>query len=403
MGQLYNRNIVVGITGGIAAYKAAQLVRDLREQGASVRVVMTRGATRFIAPMSLQALSGKPVHLDLLDGEAEAAMGHIELARWADLVCVAPATADFIARLCAGRADDLLATLCLASEAPRLIAPAMNQAMWRDPATAANVRLLEERGAHLVGPAEGGQACGDFGPGRMEEPAAIVKRVRALFETRLLEGRLAVVTAGPTREALDPVRYLSNRSSGKMGFAIADACARAGAATTLVSGPVGLATPRRVARRDVLSARDMHEAALELAGACDVFIACAAVADYRPATCSGQKIGKSGETMRLELLRNPDIVASVAALERRPFTVGFAAETRDVEARALAKMRAKKLDMIVANDVSKAEQGFDGDDNSATIFWADQRRDVALTSKSRLAEILVECLARAAPDSPGTA
>jgi phosphopantothenoylcysteine decarboxylase / phosphopantothenate---cysteine ligase len=393
MAQLSNRNVIVGITGGIAAYKAAQLVRDLQERGASVRVVMTRGATEFITPMTLQALSGNPVHQDLLDSEAEAAMGHIELARWADLVCVAPATADFVARLSAGRADDLLTTLCLATNAPLLVAPAMNQAMWRDPATSANIELLRSRDIHLIGPADGSQACGDVGPGRMEEPGIIAASAAALFESRLLEGLRVTVTAGPTREALDPVRYISNNSSGKMGFAIADACARAGALTTLISGPVNQQTPERVSRLDVISAQDMYDAAHTAAAECDIFISCAAVADYRPATSESQKIKKSGDSMQIELVRNPDIVASIANREDRPFTVGFAAETQDVESYALGKLRDKKLDMIVANDVSGSEAGFNSDNNAATILWQEQRKEVELTSKHRLAEVLVECMA----------
>jgi phosphopantothenoylcysteine decarboxylase/phosphopantothenate--cysteine ligase len=393
MAQLTNRNVIVGITGGIAAYKAAQLVRNLQDRGANVRVVMTRGATEFITPMTLQALSGNPVHLDLLDSEAEAAMGHIELARWADLVCVAPATADFLARLVAGRADDLLTTLCLATDAPLLVAPAMNQAMWRDPATSANIQQLQDRNIELVGPADGSQACGDVGPGRMEEPAAITDRVCARFENRLLEGLRVTVTAGPTREALDPVRYISNNSSGKMGYAIADACARAGAITTLISGPVDLPTPERVNRVDVISAQDMHAAAHNSADECDVFIACAAVADYRPAALAEQKIKKSGDHMQIELVRNPDIVASIAAREDKPFTVGFAAETENVESYALGKLRDKNLDMIVANDVSDQAAGFNSDNNAATILWSENRRTVELTSKHRLAEILVESIA----------
>ncbi len=390
MGQLYNRNVIVGITGGIAAYKAATLVRDLQERGATVRVVMTRGATEFITPMTLQALSGNPVHMDLLDSDAEAAMGHIELARWADLICVAPATADFLARLAAGRADDLLTTLCLATAAPLLIAPAMNQGMWRDPATQANIALLQDR-ATLAGPAEGSQACGDVGPGRMEEPAIIAAQANALFESDLLDGLTVAVTAGPTREALDPVRYISNHSSGKMGYAIADACASAGAKTTLISGPVALETPQHVERVNVISARDMYEAALEVD--CDIFIACAAVADYRPATTAEQKIKKSGETVHIELVRNPDIVASVAAKNSKPFTVGFAAETNNVETYALGKLEAKNLDMIVANDVSNAAAGFNSDNNAAVVFWPGGSAKIELTSKPQLAQALIKLIA----------
>ncbi len=393
MGQLFNRQVVVGITGGIAAYKAALLVRELQERGASVRVVMTRSATEFITPLTLQALSGNPVHQELLDSEAEAAMGHIELARWADLVLVAPATADFIARLAAGRADDLLTTLCLATSAPLMVAPAMNQGMWKDPATDANIASLQQRGIRLAGPAEGTQACGDIGPGRMQEPELIAAAAAALFSNDLLDGRRVTITAGPTREALDPVRYISNHSSGKMGFAIARAAADAGAITRLISGPVSLATPDRVSRVDVRSAEDMLQAALADLDQCDIFIACAAVADYRPATVAEQKIKKSSEHMQIELVRNPDIVATIAGAAKRPFTVGFAAETQDVENYALAKLQKKNLDMIVANDVATAEGGFNSDNNAAVILWPGGRNEVQLTSKEQLARILIEIIA----------
>jgi len=393
MGQLFNRNVLLGITGGIAAYKSAQLVRDLREAGASVRVVMTHGATEFITPLTLQALSGNPVHQELLDAEAEAGMGHIELARWADLVLVAPATADFISRLAQGRADDLLTTLCLATAAPLVLAPAMNQGMWRDAATADNIEVLRKRQISLVGPAEGSQACGDVGPGRMEEPAAIVAAAQSLFGSGLLDGMRVTVTAGPTREALDPVRYISNRSSGKMGFAIARAAAEAGALTTLISGPVSLETPESVTRIEVISAQNMYDAAMAQLEYCDIFIACAAVADYRPASVEAQKIKKGAETMQLALERNPDIVAAVAASEQRPFTVGFAAETQDVLEYALGKMKKKNLDMIVANDVSVDGAGFNSDQNAATILWNGGSREVELTSKGQLARLLIEAIA----------
>jgi phosphopantothenoylcysteine decarboxylase/phosphopantothenate--cysteine ligase len=393
MGKLFNRNVLLGVTGGIAAYKSAQLVRDLQTAGATVRVVMTRGAREFITPLTLQALSGNPVHLDLLDTEAEAGMGHIELARWAELVIVAPATADFISRLAQGRADDLLSTLCLATVAPLLLAPAMNQAMWRDAATAANIELLHERGIALVGPADGSQACGDVGPGRMEEPASIVVRAGDMFESGLLDGLRVTVTAGPTREALDPVRYISNHSSGKMGFAIARAAADAGAQTTLISGPVHLQTPDRVQRIDVISAEEMHAAALSALEECDIFIGCAAVADYRAQARSEQKIKKSAQSMSLTLVRNPDIIAAVAAHQPRPFTVGFAAETQDVESYAMDKLRRKNLDMIVANDVSNDLAGFNSENNAATILWEQGRRAVDLTAKHQLARILMEVIA----------
>jgi phosphopantothenoylcysteine decarboxylase/phosphopantothenate--cysteine ligase len=393
MGQLFNRNVLLGVTGGIAAYKSAQLVRDLREAGAAVRVVMTHGATEFITPLTLQALSGNPVHQELLDAEAEAGMGHIELARWADLVLVAPATADFISRLAQGRADDLLTTLCLATAAPLLLAPAMNQGMWRDAATADNIELLRQRDIALVGPAEGSQACGDVGPGRMEEPATIVETAQSLFDSGLLDGLRVTVTAGPTREALDPVRYISNHSSGKMGYAIARAAAEAGAQTSLISGPVNLETPESVTRIEVISAQNMYDAAMAQLDNCDIFIACAAVADYRPARIESQKIKKGAESMQLSLERNPDIVAAVAAHQARPYTVGFAAETENVLEYAREKMQRKGLDMIVANDVSVAEAGFNSDQNAATIIWDGGSRDVELTSKGQLARLLVEAIA----------
>ena len=352
MGQLFNRNVVLGVTGGIAAYKSAQLVRDLQRAGAEVRAVMTPGATKFITPLTVQALSGNPVHLDLLDTEAEAGMGHIELAKWADLVLVAPATADFIARLGQGRADDLLSALCLATAAPVMVAPAMNQGMWNDPATQANLELLRARGVHEVEPADGPQACGDVGPGRMREPEGIVAAAESLFDTGLLDGLRVTITAGPTHEAFDPVRYIGNHSSGKMGFAIAQAAADAGALTTLIAGPVNLPTPEHVTRVDVTSAQDMLDASLKTLPGCDIFIGCAAVADYRPAAVSPQKIKKEGDTLNVKLARNPDVVATVARHSPRPFTVGFAAETQNVEAQARAKLAQKELDMIVANDVS---------------------------------------------------
>ena len=400
MAHLFNRNVLLGVSGGIAAYKSAELIRQLQERGANVRVIMTQGAQEFITPLTLQALSGHPVSTDLLDTEAEQGMGHIELARWADLLLVAPATADLLARLSAGRADDLLTTVALATPAPLLLAPAMNQQMWRDSATAANIEILSERGVQLVGPAEGIQACGDTGPGRMEEPAVIADAAAALFDSGLLAGQRVVVTAGPTREALDPVRYISNHSSGKMGYALARAAAEAGAQTTLVSGPVNLATPDHVQRIDVESARDMLQACLDLLGECDVFIACAAVADYRPASTQDQKIKKDAEDMTLELVRNPDIVASVAASDRRPFTVGFAAETHNVVEYAREKMARKKLDMIVANDVADPDIGFNSDYNAATVLSREGEHSLPQASKETLAHQIIALIARDLPASP---
>jgi len=392
MAHLFNRNVVLGVSGGIAAYKSAEIVRQLQELGADVRVIMTRGALEFITPLTLQALSGNPVHTDLLDAEAEQGMGHIELARWADLLLIAPATADLIARLSAGRADDLLTTVALATPAPLLLAPAMNQQMWRDRATAENVDKLRGHGVLLVGPAEGQQACGDTGPGRMEEPQRIAAAAAALFESGLLAGRRVVVTAGPTREALDPVRYISNHSSGKMGYALARAAADAGAETTLVSGPVDLDVPDQVHRVQVTSAREMLEQCLALLP-CDVFIACAAVADYRPAEVQPEKIKKDAEQMTLTLVRNPDILAAIAAGEPPPFTVGFAAETNDVEAHARDKLARKGLDMIVANDVSDPEIGFNSDENAATVLWHGGAQVLARCGKDTLARQVIELVA----------
>jgi phosphopantothenoylcysteine decarboxylase / phosphopantothenate---cysteine ligase len=391
--HLFNRNVVLGVSGGIAAYKAAELVRQLKELGADVRVIMTRGACEFITPLTLQALSGRPVHTELLDTEAELGMGHIELARWADLLLIAPATADLLARLAAGRADDLLTTVALATAAPKLLAPAMNQQMWRDPATSANVATLTERGFRMVGPADGEQACGDIGPGRMEQPAAIAQAAASLFSSGLLAGRRVVITAGPTREALDPVRYLSNHSSGKMGYALAQAATDAGARTTLVSGPVHLATPDHVHRIDVQSAGDMLRECLTLAAECDIFIACAAVADYRPTTVAGQKIKKGAATITLELERNPDILATVSASAGAPFTVGFAAETSEVLTYARGKLESKGLDMIVANDVSDATIGFNSEQNAVTVLWRSGSQALERASKAAIARDLIALIA----------
>ena len=393
MGHLFNRNVLLGVSGGIAAYKSAELVRQLQEAGASVRVIMTRGAQEFITPLTLQALSGNPVHTALLDEEAERGMGHIELARWADLMLIAPATADLLARLAAGRADDLLTTVALATAAPLMLAPAMNQQMWRDPATDDNVQTLGSRGVHLVGPASGEQACGDVGPGRMEEPAVIVKAAAGLFESGLLAGKRVVVTAGHTREAIDPVRYISNHSSGKMGYALARAAAEAGALTTLVSGPVALPTPEHVNRIGVESARDMLASCQALIGDCDIFIACAAVADYRPAETQADKIKKTREQVTLQLIRNPDIVSAVAATANGPFTVGFAAETNQVLGYARDKMQRKGLDMIIANDVSDTAIGFNSDDNEVTVLWPGGECALSRAGKDAIARGIVGLIA----------
>ncbi|MGD2112460.1 MAG: bifunctional phosphopantothenoylcysteine decarboxylase/phosphopantothenate--cysteine ligase CoaBC [Gammaproteobacteria bacterium] len=392
MSCLSGKHVLLGITGGIAAYKCAELVRRLREQGADVRVVMTAAATDFITPLTLQALSGHPVHTDMRDMEVETAMGHIELARWADALLVAPATADFIARRVQGRADDLLSAICLACDAPQAVAPAMNRGMWEDPATRDNIARLRERDLRVYGPAAGEQACGETGPGRMLEPGDLVVELEQLFDTGTLAGCRVLVTAGPTREAIDPVRYIGNRSSGKMGYAVAAAAAEAGARVTLVSGPVGLPKPARVERIAVESAAEMLRAVMERIAAVDIFIAAAAVADYRPLVAAPQKIRKSAPRLTLELERNPDILASVAALDRAPFCLGFAAETEDLEANARAKRRAKALDMIAANRVGSG-LGFDADDNALRVYWEGGSAQLVQTRKSRLARQLMRLVA----------
>ena len=347
--SLANKRILLGITGGIAAYKCAELTRLLRKAGSEVRIVMTRAATEFITPLTMQALSGNRVHLDLLDTEAEAAMGHIELARWADLILVAPASADFIARMSHGQADDLLTTLLLAATAPIAIAPAMNQAMWADAGTRHNLQLLATRGIRLWGPDSGEQACGDVGPGRMLEPQALADHCAGMFEAGDLAGCRLVITGGPTREAIDPVRYLSNHSSGKMAYALAAEAANAGAEVVLVSGPVALTTPKAVRRVDVISALEMHAAVMQEVKTADVFIGVAAVADYRPLTAAGEKIKKHRQSLQIELIKNPDIISEVANLTQRPLVVGFAAETQDIIANGRHKLESKKLDLLFAN------------------------------------------------------
>ena len=386
------RRVLLGVTGGIAAYKAADLVRRLKERGAEVQVVMTAGAQKFVAPLTFQALSGRAVRSDLWDPQAEAAMGHIELARWAELVLVAPASADFLARLAAGRADDLLSTLCLATSAPVWVAPAMNRLMWANAATAANVATLVARGVRLLGPGVGDQACGETGPGRMLEPAELAAAVFAAELAGPLAGRHVVISAGPTREAIDPVRFISNRSSGKMGFAVAAAARDAGARVTLVSGPVGLPTPPGVERVDVESAAQMYAAVHAAVAGADIYIGAAAVADYTPARFASQKIKKTSECLELALTRAPDILASVAALERRPFTVGFAAETSEVERHARDKLARKRLDLIAANEVG-ADLAFDREDNALLVLWSGGRRELALKSKGDLAREFVALLA----------
>ncbi|MCL1138005.1 bifunctional phosphopantothenoylcysteine decarboxylase/phosphopantothenate--cysteine ligase CoaBC [Shewanella pneumatophori] len=390
---LTNKKVLLGIGGGIAAYKSADLVRKLKERGADVRVVMSQSAQEFITPLTLQALSGYPVATDLLDPTAEASMGHIELARWADLVIIAPATANLIARVNAGMADELITTTCLATEAPVVLCPAMNQQMYRNAATQANLKQVSERGIHIWGPDSGSQACGEVGPGRMLEPIAIAEKAAAFFGPKLLQGMSLLLTAGPTREAIDPVRYISNHSSGKMGFALAKAAAEMGAEVTLVAGPVNLATPNGVKRINVESAQDMLDAVMPQVEQHQIFIGCAAVADYRIAEVAESKIKKSAEQMQLALVRNPDILASVASHAHRPFTVGFAAETNDVEQYARGKLSRKKLDMIAANDVSNTDIGFNSDTNALSVFWSDGSTDLPAVDKDTLAKQLLTLIA----------
>lgn len=392
--SLSNKQIVLGITGGIAAYKSAELVRRLQDAGASVHVVMTAAAQEFITPLTLQALSGNPVHTTLLDPAAEAGMGHIQLARWADVVLIAPASADFMARLTHGQGDDLLTTICLATAAPIAIAPAMNQGMWKNPSTQANLQTLITRNIHVFGPADGGQACGDVGPGRMLELQDLVSATAGLFQTGLLAGKKVVITAGPTREAIDPVRYISNHSSGKMGYALAQAAMEAGAKTVLISGPTALAAPERVELISVTTAEEMLQASLSQATECDVFIAAAAVADYRPAQVAAQKMKKTDkDELTLTLVKNPDIVATIAALEQKPFTIGFAAESENVLEYAQQKLQRKKLDLIIANNISINGIGFNSDENAVTVIDQQQRMDISQRSKHQLAHELIKIVA----------
>lgn len=395
MSSLSERRILLGVTGGIAAYKSVELVRRLSEQGAAVQVVMTRAAIDFVGPLSFQAVSGRAVRTALLDPEAEAGMGHIELARWPALILIAPASADFLARLSHGLADDLLSTLCLASDRPIAVAPAMNRLMWANPATRANVAQLAERGILIWGPGEGDQACGEVGTGRMLEPLELRERVRNHFtDGGALAGLRVLITAGPTREPIDPVRFISNHSSGRMGFAVAVAAARAGAEVVLVSGPVNQPTPAGVERVDVDSALEMHDAVLSRAAASDIFIAVAAVSDYRISETSTRKIKKRQTHMSLQLERNPDILGTVAALEcDRPFCVGFAAETHDVLDYARRKLVDKQLDLIAANRVGVAGSGFDSERNALHLLWPGGEQALEPADKAALAGELIERIA----------
>lgn len=393
--NLLGKNILLGVTGSIAAYKAAVLLRLLQDAGADVRVVMTKGAVEFVTPMTFQALSGHPVHTELLDDKAEAAMGHIQLARWADAFVIAPASADTVARLAQGRADDLLTAVCLATAAPFIVAPAMNQRMWLNPATQDNISVLNQRhNITLIGPAAGEQACGDVGPGRMSEPEHIKDAVVALFCNEALLGKTVLITAGPTQEPIDPVRYISNRSSGKMGYALAQAAIEAGARVILVSGPSALNTPNKVQRIDVRTTQQMHETVMQHVAQADIFIACAAVADYRPSTVAEHKIKKKDKSLTLELVRNPDILANVAKQFPDLFTVGFAAETADLEHNAQQKLEAKCINMIAANRVDDENIGFESDNNALTIYWKGGKQDLPQARKSALARELINVIVK---------
>ena len=388
---MHEQNIILGVTGGIAAYKAPELVRRLRERGAAVQVVLTDSARQFVTETSLQAVSGQPVRQNLWDKEAEAAMGHIELARWADLVLIAPATAEFMARLAAGAAPDLLTTLCLASKAPIVLAPAMNHVMWAKPAVQANRALLEERGVRLLGPEDGDQACGETGVGRMMQPDDIATAIQPVASGLLL-GKTVMVTAGPTREAIDPVRYITNRSSGKMAYAIAQAARDAGAKVILISGPVNLDEPSGVKVVSITTAEQMFAATHEHIQGVDIFVAAAAVSDYRPETEAQNKIKKVKPTMQLNLVKSPDTLASVAKMADGPFTVGFAAETEQLRKYALGKLDSKNLDMIIANKVG-VDRGFDSDVNTVEVYWRGGEQSFPTAAKSELAEDLIRLIA----------
>jgi len=393
MQALSKKKILLGVTGGIAAYKAAELLRQLIKAGAEVRVVMTPSAQEFVQPLTYQALSGHRVYIDLFDAEADSAMDHIELARWCDLLLVAPASANFLGKLNAGYADNLLLTLCLASKQPVAVAPAMNQQMFANAATRDNIDQLNARKVLVWGPADGEQACGDVGPGRMLEPEQLVNNVVLHFMPGQLEGVELLLTAGPTREAIDPVRYISNRSSGKMGYALAEAALKEGANVTLVSGPVALPAPQGAALVAVESAQQMYDAVMRQASQSDIFIACAAVTDYRVDQAADHKIKKAAGEMSLQLVPNADILAAVSALEKRPFCVGFAAETRQLEEYALDKLKQKNLDMIAANQVGDSDSGFETDFNQLEVFWPQGRQSIERATKTEIAKQLIELIA----------
>ena len=393
MSSLSQKRIILGITGGIAAYKSAEIARRLQDHGAEVRVIMTDSAQEFIRPLTLQALTGNPVHTDLLDTEAEAAMGHIELARWADAILVAPATANFMAALCQGSAHDLLTTVCLANSGKIIVAPAMNQAMWSQPASQENIKCLTQRGIAILEPDNGIQACGDIGPGRLQQPEAIIEHMGSVFDSGILSGKQVVITAGPTREAIDPVRYISNHSSGKMGYALASAMLDAGASVTLISGPVSLECPDRCELISVVSADDMLTAASQAVKKADIFISAAAVADYKATAIAHQKIKKKSKEMSLNLSKTPDIVSILSKNNPKLFVVGFAAETDQIEAHAREKLDKKHLNAIIANDVSRNDIGFNSDDNEVLWIDADNCKILSKKSKTQLAREIAVLIA----------
>jgi len=393
MSNLTNKRIVLGVCGSIAAYKSADLVRRLNEMGAEVRVVMTQSAGEFITALTLQTLSHNPVHQYLLDCDSESNMSHIELARWADIVLIAPCSANFMSKLVQGMADDLLSTVCLATRAPIVYVPAMNNVMWENKATQENVITLQQRGFVRFGPASGDQACGETGLGRMLEPVQICNQLIELFQPGLLQGKNIMITAGPTREDIDPVRFISNRSSGKMGFAIAQAAREAGANVTLVCGPVNLTTPQNIKRLDVRTAEEMKSVVMENISTTDIFISAAAVTDYRPDTIETKKIKKAASKLDLKLVRNPDILSLVANEPIPPFTVGFAAETDNIRENALAKLKSKSLDMIAANEVGKEQGGFDSNENSLSIYWQDGEQQLPMADKNTIARQLIALIA----------
>jgi len=396
MERLQNKRILLGISGSIAAYKAGEVVRRLRDAGAEVRVVMTEGAKAFVTPLTFQALSGNPVHEELMDVKAEAGMGHIELSRWADAILVAPASADFIARLRQGRSTDLLTAVCLASQVPLALAPAMNMNMWENAATQDNVKVLQQRGTMMFGPDDGGQACGDVGSGRLMEPTMLVEQLAELFSSGSLSGKTVMITAGPTQEAIDPVRYLSNHSSGKMGFALAQIAAESGANVILIAGPVQLASPEHTQRIDVVSAQDMHDAVMDNMDKVDIFIASAAVADYRPLQIENNKVKKQPASLTIELEPTPDILQLVKQQNPSVFCVGFAAETQDLDHYAKGKLANKNIEMVAANwvgDAAKETQGtFDSDTNALKVFWSGGEVELPVATKSRIARELVQLI-----------